>query len=77
LGEQRLETKSDITVSEISFVSIYQPKALLIIDKNNRFPVSIKKYPTITANYTLGLKNVLNSDFSFHKASLNVKHNIP
>jgi len=76
LGEQRLETKSDITVSEISFVSIYQPKALLIIDKNNRFPVSIKKYPTITANYTLGLKNVLNSDFSFHKASLNVKHNI-
>jgi hypothetical protein len=66
-------TKSDFTVSEISFTSIYQPKATFIVDKNERFPVSLKKSPVFTFNYTIGLMNVLNSDFDYHKASLEVK----
>lgn len=67
---------SEITISEITFTSIYQPKATFIIDKNERFPVAIKKAPVFTLNYTVGLRDVLNSDFNYHMASLRVKHSL-
>ncbi len=73
---ERTMTVSDITVSEITFTSIYQPKATFIVDKNERFPVSMKKAPVFTINYTMGLKDVLNSDFNYHLASIRVKHSM-
>ncbi|MFH0865728.1 MAG: DUF5686 family protein [Bacteroidota bacterium] len=73
---EKINTRSDITLSEITFLSIYQPKATFIVDKNNRFPVVLKKAPVFTFNYTLGIKNILQSRFSYHKASLEIKHNI-
>ncbi|MDD5570080.1 MAG: DUF5686 family protein [Bacteroidales bacterium] len=71
---ERTKTASDITVSELTFLSIYQPKATFIIDKNERFPVAIKKAPVITFNYTVGLNNIMSSDFEYHKASLEIRH---
>ncbi|MDD3876132.1 MAG: DUF5686 family protein [Bacteroidales bacterium] len=68
--------RKDIIVSEISFTSFYQPKATFIVDKNERFPVALKKAPAITLNYTLGLKNVFKSNFNYHKVSVGIHHNI-
>lgn len=75
--KNRTQTNSDITVSELNFTSIYQPKATFIIDKNERFPVSITKAPTLTFNYSIGLKGVLDGGFSYHKTSLGIKQTIP
>ena len=75
--ENRTQTTSDITVSELNFTSIYQPKATFIVDKNERFPVSITKAPTLTLNYSIGIKGFLDGDFSYHKASLGIKQTIP
>jgi len=71
----RTKITSDITISEITFTSIYQPRATFIIDKNERFAVSIKKAPVFTLNYTFGIKDVLGGDFDYHKASIRIKHN--
>ena len=69
----KTETRSNITVSELTFTSHYQPKATFIVDKNERFPVALKKSPAFTFNYTIGIKDFLNSDFQYHKASLVIK----
>jgi hypothetical protein len=71
----KTQLNSDITLSEVTFSSIYQSKATFIIDKNERFPVLFKKAPVFILNYTIGFKNILNSDFNYHKASLEIKHN--
>jgi hypothetical protein len=73
---ERTNTSSNIYISEITFLSIYQAKATFIVDKNNRFPVLLKKAPVFTFNYTIGFKNILQSQFNYHKASLEIKHNI-
>ncbi len=68
--------RSGIRVSEITFTGFYQPKATFIIDKHERFPVALKKSPAFTLNYTIGIKGLLNSDFSYHMVSLGVKQNL-
>ena len=72
-NDAKTETRSNITASEITFTSHYQPKATFIVDKNERFPVALKKSPAFTLNYTIGIKDFLNSDFQYHKASLVIK----
>ncbi len=67
-------TRRDFTISQITFLAIYQPKATFIIDKNERFPVSIQKSPMLTLDYTIGFKNVFNSNFSYSKISIGIKH---
>lgn len=74
--ENKTQTRSNINVSEITFTTHYQPKATFIIDKNERFPVALKKAPAFTLNYTIGIKDFLNSDFQYHKASLGVKQSM-
>ncbi len=68
--------KSVLRTSEITFTSIYQPKATFIIDKNERIPVSLKKAPIFTLNYHRGLAGIFDSDFEYHKASLGIRHTI-
>jgi len=75
-NKEKTLTGSDITVSELTLSSTYQPKATFIVDKNERFPVAIRKAPAFTFNYTRGFKDVLGGNFNYHKASLGVKHNI-
>lgn len=72
---EKTNTSSNITISEITFLSSYQPKATFIIDKNERFPVLLKKAPVFSLSYTIGVKDFLRSNFSYHKASLEIKHN--
>jgi len=75
--KNKTRTSSEINLSEITFSSIYQPKATFIIDKNERFQVALKQSPVFSFNYTVGLKGVLNSDFYYHKASVDFRHRLP
>lgn len=68
--------KSHLRTSEITFTSIYQPRATFIIDKNERIPVALKKAPVFTLNYHLGVGGVFGSDFDYHKASIGIRQTI-
>ncbi|MFC2101281.1 DUF5686 family protein [Bacteroidota bacterium] len=72
--DYKVNPKSNLRISEISFATIYQPKSAFIVDGNRRFPVSFHKAPTWILTYTLGIDNFLNSDFSYNKVSLGVSH---
>lgn len=63
----------EITTSEISFKLRYAPKEQYFENPYIRFPM-ISKKPILTFQYTLGLKNILLSDFNYHKFKLNVKY---
>ncbi len=39
---------------------------------NSRFSIGPERLPIITLRYTLGLKNFLGGDFTYHKAAVNV-----
>ncbi len=71
----RSDKTSEITVSELTLSSFYQPGATFIVDKNDRFPVAIRKTPAFTFNYSIGFKNFLDGDFNYHKASLGIRQN--
>lgn len=73
---EKTQIASSMTISEINFTSIYQPGVTMIVDKNERFPVSFNKKPTFTLGYSLGVDEVLGSDFSYHKASLGIKQDV-
>ncbi len=70
------KVNSEITVSEIDFISIYQPGASMIIDKNERIPVAFNKNPTFTFSYSLGIKDFLKSDFNYHKAMIGINQEL-
>lgn len=72
----RTDLASDLTLTELNLTSIYQPKGTFIVDKNERFPVSFYKAPTLSVGYSLGIDHMLGSDFSYHKASLGVDQRI-
>ncbi|MFT3739415.1 MAG: DUF5686 family protein [Breznakibacter sp.] len=74
--EGRSRLSSSMTVTEVNFTSIYQPKATFIVDKNERFPVSFNNAPTFTAGYSFGGDGILGSDFTYHKALLGIEQNI-
>ncbi|MFY0598664.1 MAG: carboxypeptidase-like regulatory domain-containing protein [Cyclobacteriaceae bacterium] len=62
-----LSTSSDYTVSEVSLSARYAKDELFIIDDNNRVSLGTVRWPAFNFDYTLGLDNVLGSDFSYHK----------
>lgn len=74
--EARSRLSSDMSVSEVNLTSIYQPRASFIVDKNNRFPVSLSNAPVYTLSYTYGFKGVFGSDFEYHKLMLGIRQNI-
>jgi hypothetical protein len=62
-------------VSELQFESKWSPGAQPLLSETFNRPVNLKTNvtsPVFTFRYTLGLKNVFNSDIAYHKFSLNV-----
>lgn len=58
------------SISEAIFDLRYSKKERYIQNGNERISLGSKKSAVIGFNYTLGLKNVFNSDFEYHKMSL-------
>lgn len=49
---------------------------LAIVNDNERLSFGTTKSPTITIKYALGAKNILNSDFNYHKISAKFSHTL-
>lgn len=70
------ENVKQINLSEITLRTRWAHKEQYLSGEFNRMSLGTKK-PVFTAQYTLGLKGVLNSDFEYHKLVLGLQHKIP
>jgi len=66
---------TDYSTTELAFILRYQPKATFVVDGVRRFPVNFNKYPALSFQYYRGLKDILNSNFSYNKIVVDVNHN--
>jgi hypothetical protein len=69
--------RKDITSSSVSLEADYVHKEIILQNDNERIRnYSTFKFPRIIFSYTAGFKGVLNSDFSYHRLSLNVQQSL-
>ncbi|MBT9392070.1 DUF5686 and carboxypeptidase regulatory-like domain-containing protein [Hymenobacter sp. NST-14] len=70
-------TRSDFTLSEIVLESRYARDEVLVANnQNRRTAVGLKRWPVLTVRYTLGVNNLLGSDFRYQKFNLLLDHSI-
>ncbi len=65
-----LVLKSTMRTTEIGLETRFAKDELFIINDNNRISIGPSRWPSITFRYTLGLKDVLDGDFDYHKLEL-------
>lgn len=70
------EKRTDYFISEINFITRYAPKEMMLIDNNDRVSISASDWPVMTLSYSLGVPDILKSDFMYHKFSLTVSQNL-
>ena len=63
--------KSTLTTSEISLVSRFAYREKFVSGKIDRVSLG-SDYPTVQLNFTLGLKNILDSDFGYQKLTVKI-----
>ncbi|OWP63788.1 hypothetical protein CDA63_07310 [Hymenobacter amundsenii] len=70
-------TDSDFTLSEVVVESRYARDEVLVANnQNRRTAVGLKRWPVFMVRYTLGVNNVLGSDFSYQKFNLLIDHSL-
>ncbi|MCH8317846.1 MAG: carboxypeptidase-like regulatory domain-containing protein [Bacteroidetes bacterium] len=69
-GEQ--DTIKNFNTSELIFESRFAKDEVFIQNDNERISLGAKKWPILTIRYTLGISKVLDSDFDYHKVTLNI-----
>ncbi|KUG05823.1 DUF5686 and carboxypeptidase-like regulatory domain-containing protein [Solirubrum puertoriconensis] len=69
-------TARQYALSEVIFESRYAPDEVLIQNQNRRYAVGLMKWPVFTFRYTLGLPDVLGSDFEYHKFNFTMTHSV-
>jgi hypothetical protein len=62
-----LTTSRNYTVTEATISTRYAKDELFIIDDNNRVSLGTVRWPAFNLDYTLGINNILGSDFNYHK----------
>jgi len=71
LGDQfNIFQQQNYSITEILFDARYSAKERYVQNGNERISFGNKRSPVFTFSYTLGLKNILGSDFEYHKASI-------
>ena len=70
------QRQSAFQTTAVTLESRYAPKEKVTINGNQRVRLSSEEAPVITARYTAGLKGVLDGDFAYHKASLEVAQDL-
>lgn len=66
------ELKSDLASSSIKFSTRWARDEMFIQDGNERISLGPRRSPAIQLDYTYGFKDVLDSDFEFHKLELGI-----
>ncbi|OON65602.1 DUF5686 and carboxypeptidase-like regulatory domain-containing protein [Hymenobacter sp. CRA2] len=69
-------TAQNFNLSEVIFESRYAPDEVLIQNKNRRYAVGLMKWPVFTFRYTLGVPDVLSSDFKYHKFNFSMTQSV-
>lgn len=72
LGE-RSPIQSDYQTSELFFETRWGKDEVFIYNDNERLTLGTQKWPLVMLRYQLGMRNFMNSDFSYHRIALNVK----
>jgi len=66
---------SNFSTAEISVETQYARDELFVINDNERLSLGPVRYPSIKLRYTLGVKNIFGSDFSYHTLYAEIKKN--
>lgn len=66
-------TQSDINITEIGLETRIAKDEIIVINDNQRNSLGTIKWPIITFRYTLGMDNVLNGEFSYHKLGADIR----
>lgn len=70
------KSRSSFITSEVTFEARFAPKDVVIVKGNRRVRLAAERSPIFTPSYTFGLKNLLYSDFNYHKLSLNIQQQL-
>jgi hypothetical protein len=68
--------QEDFTTSEVVFESRIAPNEYLVMTDNQRLSLGTVKAPIITIRYTLGLRNVLNSNMNYSKLDISINQKL-
>ncbi len=66
------EIKSSYKLTEITYSFRYAPREMWLVKDNYRIGMSAKEGNVWTLRYSVGLKNVFDGDFAYHKVSINL-----
>ncbi|WP_229599524.1 DUF5686 and carboxypeptidase-like regulatory domain-containing protein [Runella rosea] len=69
----RSPTQSNYQNSELFFETRWGKDEVFIYNENERLTLGTQRWPLVVFRYQMGLRNLMNSDFSYHRLSLNVK----
>jgi hypothetical protein len=69
-------TAENFNLSEVILESRYAPGEVLIQNQNRRYAVGLMKWPVFTLRYTLGLPDVLGSDFRYQKFNFSMEQSV-
>lgn len=72
LGDQS-PIESDYEASEIFFETRWGKDEIFIYSDNERLTLGTQKWPLVMLRYQWGVKGLMNSDFGYHRLSLNIK----
>ncbi len=75
-GVQDSPLKSDISTSSFNISTRWAKDEMFLQNGNERVSLGARRWPIIQANYTFGFKDVLDSDFQYHKIELIFKHKL-
>ena len=75
-GDQDSNLKSDVSSSTVKFTTRWSRDEMFMQDGNERISLGSRRSPVIQFDYTYGFKDVLDSDFEFHKLQLEVKQKL-
>lgn len=75
-GDEDSNLKSDVSSSTVKFTTRWSRDEMFMQDGNERISLGSRRSPVIQFDYTYGFKDVLDSDFEFHKLQLEVKQKL-
>ena len=67
------EFGSNFDISEVTFTTRWGRDELFVINDNQRISLGTTRYPAFTFSYTYGLRDVLGSDFEYHRLRLSIE----
>ena len=71
-ADQRI--RSTYAVTEVSSETRFAPDEVMLQNDNTRLSTGAVRKPIYTFRYTLGLRNVFDSDFMYHRLSFSIRH---